>query len=306
MPTLENKNIIYAQDITKDEILKIVQAAKQFKTKKDTKLLDGKVVANLFYEPSSRTRFSFESAEKRLGAKTIGFSGIESTSIKKGETFEDTIKIINCYCDLIVIRHYEVGAAERAAKHSDVPIINAGDGFNQHPTQMLMDIYTILETQNKLENLNIALVGDLKNGRTVHSLAIALALFGVNMYFVGPKQLPMPSWVKNILKKRKAIFKELTNLNEIVDTLDILYVTRVQKERFESANEYNEVKNLYILNLKDFKNVKKNLKIMHPLPRINELPPEFDETPYAYYFQQAKNGLYVRQAIISLILGAIK
>jgi len=306
MSSLKNKNIIYTQDLSKSDILKIVNTAKKFKNKKHFKLLEGKIIANLFYEPSSRTRFSFESAAKKLGANTIGFAGIESTSVKKGETFEDTIRIINFYSDLIVIRHYEVGAAERAAKYSKIPVVNAGDGFNQHPTQMLLDIYTILETQKKLNGLNIALVGDLKNGRTVHSLAIALTLFGVNMYFVGPKQLPMPTWVKVELKKRKAKFQELTKLNEIINKLDILYITRVQKERFKSVNEYNKVKNLYTLNLKNFKKVKKNLKIMHPLPRINELPTEFDETPYAYYFQQAQNGLYVRQAILALILGAIK
>ncbi|MBU1164908.1 aspartate carbamoyltransferase [Patescibacteria group bacterium] len=306
MTNLKNKNIIYTQDLTKSDILKIVNTAKRFANKKSSKLLYGKVIANLFFEPSSRTRFSFETAAKKLGAETIGFSGTESTSLKKGESFEDTIKVINGYSDCIVIRHPDNGAAKRASKIANIPIINAGDGSNQHPTQMIMDIYTILESHKKINGLNVALIGDLKYGRTVHSLSIALAMFGANLYFISPSQLKMPAWVKTELKKHKAKFSEITKLSDVLNKLDILYSTRVQKERFKSMSDYNKVKNKYILNLKDFINVKKNLKIMHPLPRVNELPTEFDDTPYANYFEQAQNGLYVRQAILSLILGAIK
>lgn len=306
MASLKNKNIIYAQDLTKQDILKIVNVAKRFKKKKPSKLLDGKIVATLFFEPSTRTRLSFESAAKRLGANTIGFSGTSGTSTKKGETLEDTIRMVSSYSDLIIMRHPEAGATERASQVASVPVINGGDGPNQHPTQMLMDIYTILESQKKLRNLNVGMLGDLKYGRTVHSLSIALSLFGANMFFISPPQLKMPNYFKKELKKRKAKYTETPKLTDVLNKLDILYVTRVQKERFKSIKEYNQVKNLYILNLNDFKVAKKNLKILHPLPRVNELPEEFDSTPYAYYFQQAQNGLYVRQAILALILGAIK
>jgi len=306
MANLKNKDIIYAQDLSKEEILKIIDVANDFKKKNKPKLLDGKIIATLFFEASTRTRLSFESATKKLGANTIGFSGSEGTSTKKGETLEDTIRMVSAFSDLIVMRHPEKGAAERAAKIAEVPVINGGDGPNQHPTQMLLDVFSIIETQKKLDELNVGMIGDLKYGRTTNSLSIALSLFNVNLFLISPTQLQMTNIYKKELDKRKAKYQELTSLNQIINDLDVLYVTRVQRERFENENEYDEVKNLYILDKNDFSNAKKNLKIMHPLPRVNELPTEFDNTPYAYYFQQAQNGLYVRQALLSLILGAIE
>ncbi|RJR31703.1 aspartate carbamoyltransferase [Candidatus Parcubacteria bacterium] len=303
---MSNKSIIYAQDLKKEEIAKIIETAKKFKRKTQAKLLDNKIIATLFFEPSTRTRLSFQAAAKRLGGQTIGFDNTETTSLRKGESFEDTIRMVQAYCDLIVIRHYEEGAAERACRVSHVPVINAGDGSNQHPTQMLTDLFTIAESQKNFNKLNVGLIGDLKYGRTVHSLAIALAKLGTTMHFVSPKNLGIPFYIKKELSYYNADFREHGNLTSLINKLDILYVTRIQKERFSDIGDYEKVKDDYILKLKNFKNVKKNLKILHPLPRVNELPEDFDSTPYAYYFQQAQNGLYVREALLALILGAVK
>lgn len=301
-----NRDIISISDFTKEEILHVLKHAKNFKQKPNQKILDGKIMASLFFEPSTRTKLSFDTAMKRLGGAVIGFADAGMTSTAKGETLQDSIEVIEKYADVIVIRHPIEGAARLAAEKTDKPILNGGDGANQHPTQTMLDLFTIQETQKKLEGLNIAMMGDLKYGRTVHSLAQALAHFKAKLYFISPDSLKMPEHIKNELKDKKIKFSEYKKISDIITKIDILYDTRIQKERFPDLYEYEKVKNLYILKLSDLKNAKKNLRVLHPLPRVNEIEYAIDQTPYAYYFQQAANGLYVRQALLSLVLGAIK
>ncbi|MFA5076144.1 MAG: aspartate carbamoyltransferase [Patescibacteria group bacterium] len=306
MSTFLNRDVISIKDFTKEEILKVLQVAKKFKQKPAGQLLAGKVIGSLFFEPSTRTKLSFDTAAKRLGAEVIGFSDPSTTSVKKGEILQDSIKIVANYADLIVMRHPAEGSARLAAEVTDKPIINGGDGANQHPTQTMLDLFTIQETQGKLDGLNIAMMGDLKYGRTVHSLAQALTHFKTKLYFISPDSLKMPENIKTELKEKKIPYSEYRHLSEIINKIDILYDTRIQKERFPDVMDYEKVKNLYIVHLTDLEKAKKNLKILHPLPRVNEIEYKIDKTPYAYYFQQAGNGLYVRQALLALVLGAIK
>jgi len=297
------KSLISIQDFSKDEILHILDVAQEFEANREQSFLAGKVVACLFFEPSTRTRLSFEAAVNRLGARVIGFPDNRNTSQTKGETLEDTIKIVSNYVDMIVMRHPMAGAADIAASVASVPVINAGDGANQHPTQTLLDLYSIKKTQGRLEDLEIDMVGDLKYGRAVHSLVDALRLFNPRFTFTSPEELDMPKKYLEMLDKEGIPYRQVDRIEDGIDTCDILYMTRVQQERFPDMDEYNKVKDVYRLTASMLDGVKPGMKIMHPLPRVNEIATDVDETPYAYYFQQAGGGMYVRMAIISYLLG---
>lgn len=300
---MENRSLISINDFSKKEYLKILDIAAEFEKKPNQNLLEGKVVASLFFEPSTRTRLSFETAIQRLGGKVVGFSEASSSSISKGESLKDTILTVNQYVDLIVMRHPIEGSARYASEISSVPIINAGDGANQHPTQCLLDLYSISKTQGTLENLNIFLVGDLKYGRTIHSLMIAMSEFEPVFNFVSPQSLQMPREYKNYLNEKGIKFYEHIELNENINNADIVYVTRVQRERFSDIVEYEQVKNAYVLKNDMLKNTKPNMKVLHPLPRVNEIDTDVDNSPKAYYFEQAKNGVFTRMAIMTFLLG---
>ena len=300
----KDRDIISIRDFNKEEIMYILNSAKKFKKKANPSLLKDKIMASLFFEPSTRTRFSFESAMERLGGSVLSLADPKTSSSVKGESLSDSIKIMEKYCDVIVMRHSLEGAARLAAEVSDNPVINGGDGANQHPTQTFLDLFSILETQGKLSGLNVALTGDLKYGRTTHSLAYALAMFKSKLHFIAPPSLQMPEHIIHELKKLNANYTLYTNPEKIMPKLDIFYATRIQKERFPDPIEYEKVKDVYIITNKLLAKVKKNFKILHPLPRVNEINYEVDETPYAYYFEQANNGLYIRQALLSLVLGS--
>ena len=297
------KSLISIGDFSKDEILHILDVAKEFEKNREQNFLAGKVIACLFFEPSTRTRLSFEAAVNRLGARVIGFPDSRNTSVSKGETLEDTIKIVSNYVDMIVMRHPMEGAAEIAAKVSPVPVVNAGDGSNQHPTQTLLDMYSIMQTQGRLDGLTINMVGDLKYGRTVHSLSEAMSDFSPKYVFTAPDDLKMPSKYLKYLDSKHIPDEETASLEEHLNDCDILYMTRVQQERFPSKEDYDKVKDVYELHASMLSGVKPNMKILHPLPRITEIATDVDDTPYAYYFQQARNGMYVRMAVISYLLG---
>lgn len=277
--------------------------AAKFEESQTESFLKGKVVASLFFEPSTRTRLSFETAANRLGARVIGFSDAGNTSVTKGETLKDTIKMVSNYADLIIIRHPLEGSARYASEVSSVPVINAGDGSNQHPTQTLLDLYSILKTQGTLQNLRINMVGDLKYGRTVHSLLQAMSHFNPYFRFTAPEELKMPEEYKEQLRLSGIKFEESENLEEGIADMDIVYMTRVQRERFTDAIEYERVKNVYSLRRSMLENTRSNMKILHPLPRINEIHQDVDSSEHAYYFDQAGNGVYTRMAIITTLLG---
>jgi len=300
---MKNKSLVSINDYTKEQYQKILDLAEEFEVKTTQKILENYVVATLFFEPSTRTRLSFESAASRLGAKVIGFSDSASTSVKKGESLKDTILTVSKYSDIIVMRHPREGSAKYASEVSPVPIINAGDGTNQHPTQTLLDLYSIRKTQGTLDNMEIAFVGDLKFGRTVHSLVIALCSFNTTFHLVSPVELKLPSYVKKHIKERNLKYYQYTDLSEVIPKVDILYMTRIQRERFSDPMEYEKVKNSYILKNEMLDGSKDNLKILHPLPRVNEIAEDVDSNPKAYYFQQAHNGVFVRQALLTTILG---
>lgn len=299
---MKNRSLVSISDYSKEEILDILHSAADFEADPNRKTLDGKVVATLFFEPSTRTRLSFETAVNRLGGRVIGFSDAATSSSSKGETLNDTIRMVSCYADAIVMRHPLEGAARYASEMSPVPIINAGDGANQHPSQTLLDLYSILKTQGTLENLTICLVGDLRYGRTVHSLLMAMSHFNPTFKFIAPDELKMPDEYKVFCKKNNIPYTETSELADNFNDADILYMTRVQKERFLDLIEYERVKNVYTLKNNMLAHSKPNLRILHPLPRVNEIDQDVDESPKAYYFQQAQNGLYVRQAIMSKVL----
>ncbi len=301
---MEKHNFVTIADITKEKILYMIEMAGEFEKHPNREILKGKVVATLFFEPSTRTRLSFETAANRLGARVIGFADPKVTSGTKGETLKDTILMVANYADVIVMRHYIEGAAQYASEVSPVPIVNAGDGAHQHPSQCMLDLYSIYKTQGTLENLNIYLVGDLKYGRTVHSLLMAMRHFNPTFHFVAPKELEMPAEYKIYCNEHNIRFEEHTDFNE--DTIadaDILYMTRVQKERFSDLMEYEQVKNVYILKNEMLASAKPNMRILHPLPRVNEIDYSVDANPHAYYIQQAGNGLYAREAIFCDVLG---
>ena len=289
-------------DLSKEKIMYLLEMAQEFEKYPNRELLKGKVVATLFFEPSTRTRLSFETAANRLGARVIGFSDAKASSVSKGETLKDTVLMVSNYADVIVMRHFVEGAAQYASEVAPVPIVNAGDGAHMHPSQCLLDLYSIYKTQGTLDNLNIYLVGDLKYGRTVHSLITAMRHFNPTFHFVAPKELAMPDEYKIYCKEHGIKFVEHTEFNEDVDA-DILYMTRVQKERFSDLMEYERVKNVYILKNSMLGKAKPNMKILHPLPRVNEIAYDVDDNPHAYYIQQAGNGLFAREAIFSHVLG---
>ena len=282
----------------------LLEMAHEFEKHPNRELLKGKVVATLFFEPSTRTRLSFETAANRLGARVIGFSDAKASSVSKGETLKDTVLMVSNYADDIVMRHYVEGAAQYASEVAPVPIVNAGDGAHMHPSQCLLDLYSIYKTQGTLDNLNIYLVGDLKYGRTVHSLITAMRHFNPTFHFIAPKELAMPEEYKIYCRNHGIKYVEHTEFNEdIIADADILYMTRVQKERFSDLMEYERVKNVYILKRQMLAKAKPNMKIMHPLPRVNEIAYDVDESQHAYYIQQAGNGLFAREAIFCDVLG---
>ncbi len=299
----KKQSLVSIHDFTKEDILRIMELAADFEANPDQRLLYGKVVASLFFEPSTRTRLSFESAINRLGARVIGFSDMNNTSVTKGETLHDTIKVISNYCDMIVMRHPVEGAARYASEVSRVPVVNAGDGANQHPSQTLLDLYSILKTQGRLDNINIMMVGDLKYGRTVHSLLEALSHFKAEFTFVSPPELQMPTEYKMQLYERGISYYETADMMERMGMADIIYMTRVQRERFSDVMEYERVKNAYILHNDMLADTKPNMRILHPLPRVNEIAPDVDDNPKAYWFQQTENGVYTRMAIMAYLFG---
>lgn len=303
---MKNKSLISINDFTKEEYFRILDLAEEFQKNPNQPLLSDYVIASLFFEPSTRTRLSFETAIQRLGGKVIGFSEASSTSVSKGESLKDTILTISRYADLIIMRHPIEGSARYASEVSNKPIINAGDGSNQHPTQCLLDLYSIRKSQGTLENLNLFLVGDLKYGRTVHSLLMAMSEFNPVFNFVSPPTLRMPQEYKDYLDEKGIKYYEHDQLDDNLKYADIVYVTRVQRERFSDPMEYEKVKNAYVLNNKMLDNTKENLRIMHPLPRVNEIDTDVDTNPKAYYFEQAENGVYARMALMCLILGVVK
>ena len=300
----ENRSLVSIANLSKDKIMYLIYMAQEFEKHPNRKILDDRVVATLFFEPSTRTRLSFETADNRLGARVIGFTDPKVTSSTKGETLKDTIMMVSNYADVIVMRHYLEGAARYASEVSPVPVINAGDGANQHPTQTMLDLYSIYKTQGTLENLNIYLVGDLKYGRTVHSLIMALRHFNPTLHFIAPEELSLPNEYKDFCKENNIKFEEHNDFNaDVISNADILYMTRVQRERFTDPMEYERVKDVYILRASMLEKARENMKILHPLPRVNEIDYDVDNDPHAYYFEQARNGLYARQAIICDVLG---
>ena len=302
MPTFAHHDILSIKDFSKTDLLHILRRAAQLKKQPHPTLLQHHVMASCFFEPSTRTRLSFEGAMQHLGGRVIGFADPAVTSSKKGETLHDTMKIIGQYADVIVIRHALEGAARVAAEATDKPVINAGDGRNQHPTQAALDLFTIQECQTKIDGLHIALMGDLKYQRGIHSLVQALAHFAVRLYFVAPALIQLPEYLCRELKTRGISFSFHTSVEEVIKKIDILYLTRIMQERYEDEQEYARVKNAFYFHHGLLQGVKTNLRILHILPRVTELDPSIDDTPFAYYFEQAKNGLYVRQALLALML----
>lgn len=293
------KSLVSISDLSQSEIERLLRQARYFEEHTNHKLLEGRIAGILFFEPSTRTRLSFETAVKRLAGSTIGFSDAATTSSSKGETLKDTIKMVSNYADVIVMRHYLEGAARYAAEVTDIPIINAGDGANQHPSQTMLDLYSIYTTQGHLDNLTITMVGDLKYGRTVHSLLMAMKYFNPTFNFVSCHELAMPDEYKDFCRQNGIKFHEYTDFSpEVINSSDIIYMTRVQRERFTDIMEYERVKDLYTLRNSMLADARPNLRILHPLPRVNEINADVDDNPKAYYFQQAKNGLYVREAIL--------
>lgn len=304
----KGRDVVSINDFTLEEINYILDVAEKMvpaaRGEEALELVPGKLLASLFYEPSTRTMLSFETAMKRVGGKVIGFSDVSSTSAVKGETLADTIKMVEAYADIIVLRHGREGAARMAAEFSDIPVINAGDGAGQHPTQTLLDLFTMRQELGHLRKKSVALVGDLKYGRTVHSLTYALAKFGVNLHFVAPESLQMPPEVISHLDKRNSHFTVHEEISEVMGEVDVLYVTRIQKERFPDEEEYLKVAGAFRVDVDSLEGAKKGMIIMHPLPRVDEIAPEVDATKHARYFQQAFNGVPVRMALVSLLLGA--
>ena len=301
---MKKHDYVTIADLSKEEILYLIEMAQEFEKHPNRELLKGRIVATLFFEPSTRTRLSFETAANRLGAKVISITDARASSVSKGETLKDTLLMVSNYADIIVMRHFIEGAAQYASEVLPVPVVNAGDGAHEHPSQCLLDLYSIYKTQGTLENLNIYLVGDLKYGRTVHSLITAMRNFNPTFHFIAPKELAMPNEYKTFCKEHGIEFQEHTAFNEkIIADADILYMTRVQKERFSDLMEYERVKNVYILKNSMLGLARENMKILHPLPRVNEIAYDVDDNPHAYYIQQAQNGLYARQAIYCHVLG---
>ena len=296
---LKGRNLIQPEDFSVEEINQILSLSQNIieNPSKYSRVCEGKLLATLFYEPSTRTRLSFESAMYRLGGSVVGFSEPNSSSVSKGESLGDTIRTVSCYADVIVMRHPVAGSAEEAAKYTEIPFINAGDGGNQHPTQTLTDLLTIKSLKGNLDNHTIGLCGDLKNGRTVHSLVKAMSRYkGTKFIFISPDELKMPKYIKEAIQEQGHAYYETNNLDEVIGSLDILYMTRVQRERFENQEQYEKLKNYYILNKSKMQNAREDMLVMHPLPRVNEIDVEIDFDERAVYFKQAKYGMFVRMA----------
>ena len=301
---MENRSLVTIAEHSREKILYMLEMAKEFEAHPNRHILDGKVVATLFFEPSTRTRLSFETAANRLGARVIGFSDPKATSSSKGETLKDTIKMVSNYADIIVMRHHLEGAARYASEVTTVPIVNAGDGANQHPSQTMLDLYSIYKTQGTLENLNIFLVGDLKYGRTVHSLLMAMRHFNPTFHFIAPDELRMPEEYKIYCREHNIKYVEHTDFTEeIIADADILYMTRVQRERFFNEEDYIRLRDSYILTAEKLNLAPADMAVLHPLPRVNEITLDVDDDPRAAYFEQAQNGVYVRMALIMTLLG---
>lgn len=302
---LTGRDIISIPELSREEILAVLENARSLKNEPQPKLLENHVMGSCFYEPSTRTRLSFETAMQRLGGRVVGFADPAVTSTKKGETLYDSTRIIGQYVDVIAMRHPLEGSARRASEATDKPILNGGDGANQHPTQTLLDLFTIDECQKKLDGLDIALVGDLKYGRTTHSLAQALTHFGAHLYFVAPNSLQMPNYICEELKAKNIKFSLHEKIEDVIDKVDVLYMTRIQGERFADQIEYQKIKHVFVLTAKMLEHVRPNLSVLHPLPRVGEITTDVDTTKHAYYFEQAENGLYVRQALLAMVLGKL-
>jgi aspartate carbamoyltransferase len=309
MGNLKGKDILHGNQFSKKEIDTIIKNAsyfeKELKKKNSLNLLKGKILATLFFEPSTRTRLSFETAMQRLGGGVISMGSVESSSVIKGETLVDTVRTVSQYADVIVIRHPRIGSAKEAADAVPIPVINAGDGIGQHPTQALLDIYTIHKELGSLKNLVISMVGDLKNGRTVHALVELLSLFQARLYFVSPGSLRMPEEIASNLKQRGIEIEETEDFRKAASESRLIYMTRIQKERFENLSEYERVKGYYIIDEKFLKGLKNKVTILHPLPRVDEISPEVDTYPGAAYFRQVRNGVFVRMALLAMVLGRI-
>ena len=307
MSSFRGRDVLSIRDFSRADIDTVLKAARKMVPvalgKKVSRSLEGKILGTLFYEPSTRTRLSFESAVSRLGGRALGFSSAEGTSVQKGETLADTIRMVEAYSDGIVLRHPQEGAARLAAGFSEKPVINAGDGAGQHPTQTLLDLYTIWDEKGTIEGQTVALVGDLKYGRTVHSLTYALAELGANLMFVSPPTLEMPREIIEHVKEKGLTFRLAHRLEEAIRDADVLYVTRIQKERFPDPQEYEKVAGSYRVDADLLRYAKRDLIIMHPLPRVTEISPDVDRTKHALYFKQAFNGVPVRMALLDLILG---
>ncbi|NJE09027.1 aspartate carbamoyltransferase [Thermococcus sp. M39] len=306
----KGRDVISIRDFSREDIEYVLSTAerleKELKEKGSLEYAKGKILATLFFEPSTRTRLSFESAMHRLGGSVIGFAEASTSSVKKGESLRDTIKTVEQYSDVIVIRHPKEGAARLAAEVAEIPVINAGDGSNQHPTQTLLDLYTIKREFGKIDGLKIGLLGDLKYGRTVHSLSEALSHYDVELYLISPELLRMPRHIVEELKEKGVKVYETSDLESVIGELDVLYVTRIQKERFPDEQEYLKVKGSYVIDLEILKKAKETLKIMHPLPRVDEIHPSVDSTKHAIYFRQVFSGIPVRMALLGLTLGVIE
>jgi aspartate carbamoyltransferase catalytic subunit len=303
----KNRDIISIQDFSQQEINRILDVSRSMEpiATRGSDMLKGKILATLFYEPSTRTRLSFESAMLKLGGANIGFAEPEIASVKKGETLADTVRVVENYADVIALRHGLEGAAKLAAEFSKVPIINSGTGAEEHPTQAMIDLYTINKEKGKIDGLKVAFIGDLRYGRTVHSLAYALAQYKIELYLISPETLRMRKDVLQTIKTKIPVIED-ASLEAIMPQLDVLYVTRIQKERFPDATEYAKVKGAYKIDLRTLNTAKKDMIIMHPLPRVDEIASEVDSTPQARYFQQVYNGVVVRMALLALVLGAVK
>jgi aspartate carbamoyltransferase len=307
MTNLKGKDILHANQFSKKDIETIIKVSssfeKELKKKDSLTLLKGKILATLFFEPSTRTRLSFEAAIQRLGGGVVSMGSVESSSVTKGETLVDTVRTVSQYADVVVIRHPRTGSAKEAADAAPIPVINAGDGTGQHPTQALLDIYTIYKELGSLKNLVVSMVGDLKNGRTVHALVELLSLYQTQLYFVSPGSLRMPEEITSNLRQKGIQIEETEDMFKAASASDLLYMTRVQKERFADQSEYERVKGSYIINEEFLKKLKKKITILHPLPRVDEINPEVDAYPGAAYFRQVRNGVFVRMALLSMVLG---
>ncbi len=311
MSSFKGRDIIEINDFTKEDLLYVLETTKKFdpqyakSDRSNYTIAQGKIAGLLFFEPSTRTEQSFRSAAQKIGMGVIGFNDPQNTSTQKGESFSDTVRIIDSYADILIIRHPEPGSAKQAAEVAEIPVINAGDGSNQHPTQTMLDLYTILKEAGDLDGITVALMGDLKYGRTVHALSVALSHFKIKQIFISHPSLRMPDEFIKVLKKRGVVYEEVDSFPKDLK-IDFLYQTRVQKERFKDLNEYKKIKDQFILD-KSFKNyLDKGVKLMHPLPRVNEIDPILDAHPNAIYFKQARNGLYIREALLALVLGRLK